>query len=59
MSNDEDAVVEHLAETMWDSRQDHFEVRTPWSEAGGTWQAAFREMAKAAVQALRAANYHA
>lgn len=53
-SNDEDAVVEHLAEKMWDSRMDYFEIHTPWSEAGGTWQSSFREMAVAAVQALRA-----
>lgn len=53
-SNDEDAVVEHLAEKMWDSRQDYFDERTPWSDAGGTWQSAFREMAVSAVQALRA-----
>ncbi|MET3826592.1 hypothetical protein ABIC16_002285 [Sphingomonas sp. PvP055] len=51
-SNDEDAVVDHLAEKMWDSRQVHFEVRTPWCEAGGTWQSAFRELAVAARQAL-------
>jgi hypothetical protein len=40
-SNDDDAVIEHLAEKMWDSRMDYFEERTPWSKAGGTWQSAF------------------
>jgi hypothetical protein len=51
-SNDDDAVIEHLAEKMWDSRIDYFEERTPWSKAGETWQSAFREMAVAARQAL-------
>jgi len=51
-SNDDEAVIEHLAEKMWDSRMDYFEERTPWSKAGGTWQSAFREMAVAARQAL-------
>jgi len=51
-SNDDEAVIEHLAEKMWDSRMDYFEERTPWSKAGGTWQLAFREMAVAARQAL-------
>jgi hypothetical protein len=51
-SNDDEAVIEHVAAYMWESRMDHFEERTPWSEAGGTWQAAFREMAVAARQAL-------
>jgi hypothetical protein len=51
-SNDPDGVIEHLAEKLWDSRQGTFEVATPWSEAGATWQYAFREMAVAARQAL-------
>lgn len=50
-SNDDEAVIEHVAAYMWESRMDHFEEH-PWSEAGGTWQAAFREMAVAARQAL-------
>ena len=51
-SNDQDAVIEHLAAFMWDSRMERFEEHTPWSEAGATWQAAFREMAVAARQTL-------
>ena len=51
-SNDDEAVIEHVAAYMWESRMDHFEERTPWNEAGATWQAAFREMAVAARQAL-------
>jgi hypothetical protein len=51
-SNDDEALNEHLAEKLWDSRMDHFHEATPWSEAGGTWQSAFRELAVAARQAL-------
>ena len=46
--NDHEAAIEHLAESMWDSRMDYFDERTPWSKAGATWQSAFREMAIAA-----------
>jgi len=51
-SNDADAVNEHLAEKLWDSRIANLEGPIPWSEAGATWQAAFRELAVAARQAL-------
>jgi hypothetical protein len=51
-SNDEDAVIEHVAAYMWESRMERVEDRTPWKEAGATWQTAFREMAVAAQQAL-------
>ena len=51
-SNDVDAVNEHLAEKLWDSRIAQIEDSIPWSEAGATWQAAFRELAVAARQAL-------
>ena len=51
-SNDPEAVIEHLARYMWDSRQGEFEVATPWERAGPTWQSKFREMAVAARQAL-------
>lgn len=51
-SNDEDAVIEHVAADMWESRMERVEDRTPWKEAGATWQTAFREMAVAAQQAL-------
>ena len=53
-SNDIDAVNEHLAEKLWDSRIANLEEPIPWSEAGATWQAAFRELAVAARQALSA-----
>lgn len=51
-SNDEQAVIEHLAKAMWDSRQGEFEVATPWEDAGPTWQWKFREMGVAARHAM-------
>ena len=51
-SNDDDAVIEHLAEKLWDSRIERLEGPRAWADAGATWQAAFREMAVAARQAL-------
>ena len=51
-SNDDDAVIEHLAEKLWDSRVERLEGPWAWEDAGATWQAAFREMAVAARQAL-------
>jgi hypothetical protein len=51
-SNDDEAVIERLAEYMWDSRIARLEGPIPWADAGATWQAAFREMAVAARQAL-------
>lgn len=53
-ANDPQAVIEHLAEKMWDSRIERLEGKPlPWNEAGETWRAAFREMAVAARQALQ------
>ena len=51
-SNDDQTLTEHLAEKLWDSRMDYFDERTPWTDAGATWQSAFRESAVAARQAL-------
>jgi hypothetical protein len=51
-SNDEDAVIEHVAAYMGESRMERVEDRTPWAEAGATWQTAFREMAVAAQLAI-------
>jgi hypothetical protein len=47
----EQAVIEHVAADMLESRTEHVEDRTPWDKAGYTWQTAFREMAVAARQA--------
>lgn len=51
-ANDPEALIEHLAEKLWDSRMDQVEDRTAWADAGATWQYAFRELAVAARQAL-------
>jgi hypothetical protein len=51
-SNDDDALIDHVAAYMWESRMERMEDRTPWAQAGATWQSAFREMAVAARQAL-------
>ncbi|KZE16239.1 hypothetical protein [Sphingomonas hankookensis] len=51
-ANDRDALIEFLAEKLWDSRMGEFETPTPWSEAGPTWQGKFREMAVSAALAL-------
>jgi hypothetical protein len=55
-SNDDDALYERLAEKLWNSRIERLEGAAPWSEAGATWQATFRELAVAARQALVAQN---
>jgi hypothetical protein len=39
--NDEEAVIEHLAAHMWESRMERVEDRKPWEQAGATWQTAF------------------
>ena len=46
--NDEEAVFEHVAAYMWESRTERVEDRTPSQQAGATRQAAFRKMAIAA-----------
>lgn len=51
-TNDRDALIEHLAEKLWDSRMGEFETPTPWSNAGATWQSKFRELAVSALLAL-------
>ncbi len=51
-SNDDDAVIEHLAEYMWESRMQRIDDPTPWADAGATWKTNFRELAVAARQAL-------
>lgn len=32
-SNDDQALIEYLAEKLWDSRMGEFEIATPWAEA--------------------------
>lgn len=52
-SNDDDALIEHLAEYTWNARVERMAEDVPWSEAGATWQALFREYAVSVVQALK------
>jgi hypothetical protein len=42
-SNDEDAVIEHVAAYMRESRMERVEDGTPWNKVGATPQTAFRE----------------
>ncbi|MBQ1480613.1 MAG: hypothetical protein IIZ30_11305 [Sphingomonas sp.] len=51
-SNDDQALIEYLAEKLWDSRMGEFEIATPWTEAGAFWQSKMREMAVSAKLAL-------
>lgn len=51
-SNDDDALIEHLAEKLWDSRIERIEGPLPWPEGGATWQAASGELEIVARQAL-------
>ena len=62
-SNDDEAVIEHLAEKLWDSRIERLEGPWAWKEAGATWQAAVTleihadeaaaELAKARIAVLQ------
>lgn len=53
-ANDTDAVIERLAEDLWESRRNGHLDDFPWAECGPYWQGAFRELATAAVESLRA-----
>ncbi|MEG3162301.1 hypothetical protein U1763_17500 [Sphingomonas sp. LB2R24] len=55
-SNYDDALIEHVAAYMWESRMGQVEDRTPSADAGAAWKTAFREMAVAARQALTISN---
>ena len=48
-ANDQDALIEHVAEQLWESRRYGTLDDWPWSEAGAHWQQTFRELASAAV----------
>ena len=52
-ANDMDAVVEHLAEQLWESRRHGTLDDWPWAQAGDYWQRIFREFATTAVASLR------
>lgn len=52
-ANDLDAVIEKVAEELWESRRYGTLDDWPWAEAGDYWQRIFRELATTAVQMLR------
>jgi len=55
-ANDEEALVEDVARTMWDTQRssDPGDEWSPWDQAGDYWQTAMRQFARATVKALRA-----
>ena len=52
-ANDLDAVIEKLAEDLWESRRHGTLDDLPWVEAGPYWQETFRDFATTAVHALK------
>ncbi|MGR6327715.1 hypothetical protein ACU5AX_01480 [Sphingomonas sp. XXL09] len=52
-ANDHDALIEHVAETLWESRRRGTLDDWPWPEAGDYWHKVFRELATTAVGAMR------
>ena len=55
-ANDQDALIEHVAEQLWESRRHGTLDDWPWGEAGGYWQRIMRELAATAVESLRPAQ---
>jgi hypothetical protein len=55
-ANDRDALIEHVAEQLWESRRHGTLDDWPWAEAGGYWQGIMRELATTAVEALSPAG---
>ena len=51
-ANDREALRDHVAAVMWESRRHGTLDDRPWAEAGPYWQAKFRELADAAIAAL-------
>lgn len=52
-ANDQDAVIEHVAEQLWESCRSGSLDDRPWPEAGGYWQTIMRRQAATAVASLR------
>lgn len=51
-SNDPDALREHVAAELWESRRNgHLDDR-PWADAGPRWQHVYRQLADTAIEAL-------
>lgn len=53
-ANDPDALIEHLAEQLWESRRHGTLDDVGWDRAGGYWQRIYRELATSFVEAARA-----
>ena len=51
--NDRDALIEHVAAELWESRRHGTLDDWPWAEAGSHWQRIYRELAVTAVEAMR------
>jgi hypothetical protein len=50
--NDHDALIEELAEELWESRRHGTLDDWPWAEAGPMWQSTFRGFAATAIEVL-------
>ncbi|HEX8556215.1 MAG TPA: hypothetical protein VF695_16040 [Sphingomonas sp.] len=52
-ANDQEALIEHVAERLWEKvRRGSLDDR-PWETAGGYWQRTYRDLAERAIDALR------
>lgn len=51
-TNDREALIEHVAERLWESRRHGTLDDWEWIDAGGYWQPVYRELAKTAVETL-------
>jgi hypothetical protein len=52
-SNDREALIEHVAEHLWESRRNGTLDDRPWALAGEQWSEVMRELAETAITALR------
>lgn len=52
-ANDIDALIEEVAERMWEQRRDLQMGDPAWADAGLYWQQTFREYARAMVDVVR------
>lgn len=52
-SNDEDALVDHIAGAIWESRRHGSLDDQPWSAVHPYWRTIMREMAETAIAAAR------
>ncbi|CAN5773137.1 hypothetical protein BH11PSE6_BH11PSE6_01650 [soil metagenome] len=52
-ANDIDAVIEQLAEDLWESRRGGTLDDWPWAETSDHWKRIFREFAETAVHSLQ------